>query len=87
MVSFTAKRAIRLTYFVASGTLTTNARDDARRDALPDVHGPNSHRSSLDIRRNSRSRTEDSSRSRIHNEDTRIRSRIEDTPRSAATSC
>ena len=66
-----------------------NARDDARRDALPDAHGPNIHRSSLDIRRssrnldirrNSRSCSEDSSRSRIRNEDIHIRIRNEHNP-------
>jgi hypothetical protein len=65
------------------GTITSpNAHDDARLDALPDAHGPNSHRSSLDSHRSSRSldiprntRSEDSSRSRIHNGDTHIRIR------------
>ena len=58
-----------------SAITSPNAHDDARRDALPDAHGPNSHRSSLDTRRNSRSRSEDRRRSRIRNADTRIRSR------------
>ena len=68
---------------ISGGVITSpNARDGARRDGLLDAHGPSSHRSSrsLDIRRNSRSCSEDSSRSRIRNEDIPIRIRNEHNP-------